>query len=127
MIHDENEYALLRRQILLISTTSEHARASRIASQMDYNHISSTIDPLVKAKLLKRKRKTKSLIVHYTYERCFAHYKSKIHQKWNESFHDTSVLETKLIIGTRNNRNLTKLLVRRSPYPEKQKHEQQLK
>jgi hypothetical protein len=108
MIHDENEYDLLRRQILAISTKSEHARANRIASQMD-------IDPLVKAKLLKRQQKEKSIIVHYTYERLFADYKLKIHQMWHESFRSTSVTETKLIVGTRNNPNLTRELVRRSP------------
>jgi hypothetical protein len=75
---------------------------------MDYNQIPSTIDPLVKAKLLKRQQKEKSIIVHYTYERRFAHYKSKIHQIWNQSFHSTSAMETKFIIGTRNNPNLTK-------------------
>jgi hypothetical protein len=126
MIHDENEYHFLRRQILAISTKSEHARANRIASQMDYNQINSTIDPLVKAKLLKRQQKGKSIIVHYTYERRFAHYKSKIHQIWNESFPSISATETKLIVGTRNNSNVTKELVRRSPRVQKNKHPQPL-
>jgi hypothetical protein len=125
MIHDENEYHFLRRQILAISTKSEHARANRIASQMDYNQISSTIDPLVKAKLLKRQQTWKSIILHYTYERRFAHYKSKIHQIWNQSLHSTSAIETKLIIGTRTNPNLTKELVRRSPRLQKRKQEKQ--
>ncbi len=126
MIHDENEYNFLRRQIIAISTKGEHARANRIASQMDYNQINSTIDPLIKAKLLERQQKAKSIIVHYTYERRFAHYKSKIHQIWNESFHSTSAIETKLIIGTRNNPNLTKELVRRSPPLQKHEKQQQL-
>jgi hypothetical protein len=94
---------------------------------MDHNQIPSTIDPLVKAKLLKRQQKEKSIIVHYTYERRFAHYKSKIHQIWNESFPSISVTETKLIVGTRNNRNLTKELVRRSPRVQKSEHKKQLK
>jgi hypothetical protein len=93
---------------------------------MDYNQIPSTIDPLVKAKLLKRQEKQKSIIVHYTYERRFAHYESKIHHIWNESFHFTSAMETKVIIGTRNNPNLTKELVRRSPRPQKHEQQQQL-
>jgi hypothetical protein len=61
MIHDENEYRFLRLQILALSTKSEHARANRISSQMDYNRIPSTIDPLVKAKLLKRKEKKREI------------------------------------------------------------------
>ncbi len=79
MIHDENEYHFLHRQIFAISTKSEHARANRIVSQMDYSQINSTTDPLAKAKLLKRQQKDNSIIVHYTYERRFAHYKTKIH------------------------------------------------
>jgi hypothetical protein len=104
-------------------TKSEHARANRIASQMDYNQIPLTIDPLVKAKLLKTQQKEKSLIVHYTYERRFAHYKSKIHHIWNASFQHETVIDTKLIVGTRNNSNLTKKLVRRSPRVEEKEKE----
>ncbi len=111
---------VLRRHTLAISTRSEHARATRIASQMNYNQITSSVDPLVKAKLLKRQQKNKSIIIHYTYERRFAYYKSKLHHIWNESFHDTLPIEIKLIVGTRNNPNLTKELVRRSPHIEKQ-------
>jgi hypothetical protein len=94
---------------------------------MDYTQIPSTIDILVKAKLLKRQEKEKSIIVHYTYERRFASYKSKIHQIWDKSFNSTSAIETKLMIGTRNNPNLTEELVRRSPRPpitEKQQQRQ---
>ncbi len=114
MIHDENEYHFLRRQI---------------PSKVNYNQINSTIHQLVKAKLLKRQQKKKCIIVHYTYERRFVHCKSKIHQIWNQSFRYTSAMETKVIIGTRNNPNLTKELVCRSPQQDKQKsqhHQQQL-
>jgi hypothetical protein len=93
---------------------------------MDYKQIPSTIDPLVRTKLLKRKQKVKSIIVHYTYERRFAHYKSKIYQIWNESFNSKSAMETKLIVETRNNPNLTKELVRRSSRPQKHEKQQQL-
>ena len=96
-------------------TPSEHARANRIASQMDSSQIHSTTDPLVKAKLLKRQQKDKSIIVHYTYEKRFAHYKSKIHHLWDASFPASTGINTRLIVGTRNNPNMTKELVRRSP------------
>jgi hypothetical protein len=94
---------------------------------MDYNQIPSTIDPLVKAKLLKKKQKEKSIIVHYTYERRFAYYKSKIHHIWNASFQPETVIDTKLIVGTRNNSNLTKELVRRSPREEEKEKEKEKK
>jgi hypothetical protein len=114
-ISDEYHYFTLRRQVLTISTKSEHARANRIASQMDPSQINSTMDPLVKAKLPKRQQKDQSIIVPYTDERRFANYKSKIHQIWNVSFPAYTCIQTKLIIGTRNNPNLTKELVCRSP------------
>ena len=97
-IYNENEYLSLRRQILAISTASEHTRANRIASQMDYNQIPSMIDPLVKVKLPKRQQKENSVIVNYTYERNFARYKSNIHKIWNASFPIAIGIDSKLII-----------------------------
>jgi hypothetical protein len=93
---------------------------------MDPSQINSTMDPLVKAKLLKRQQKNKSIIVHYTHEKRFANYKSKIHQIWNASFSASTGIQTKLIVGTRNNPNLTKELVRRSPPHQKPEAPKQL-
>ena len=108
---------MLFRQLLLAFTTkSQHARATRIFSQMDTSQIHSTIDPLVKMKLLKRQQKQNSIIIHYTYEWRFLHYKSRIHHYCNTTFPNITDIDTKLILGTRNNPNLTKRLVRRSPY-----------
>lgn len=118
-IHDENEHYYLVRQMLAISTKNEHPRANRLASQRDHNQISSTVDPLVKTRLLKKQQKEKSIIVHYTDERCFTHFESKIHQIWNQSFHSISAMGTKSIIGIPNKTNLTKDLVRRSLRPQK--------
>ena len=113
-IYNELEYSLLRRQILPLTTRSEHTRANRIASQLDPTQIDSTTDPLIKAKLLRRQQKHKSIIVHYHYERRFTYYKSKIHHMWNAIFPITTSIDTRLIVGTRNNLNLTNELVRRS-------------
>ena len=118
MIHDENEYHTLRKQLSSEPTTSEHVRASRIASQIDFNSRIVPTDPLVQSILVKKQQRVKKLqplIVHYTHEKQFAFYKSRIHQEWNHLFHVTPVSETRLIIGTRNNSNLTKELVQRSP------------
>ena len=111
-IHNEVEYSLLRRPILPLTTRSEHARVNRIASQLDPTQIDSTTDPLIKAKLLRRQQKHKSIIVHYNYERRFDYYKSKIHHTWNATFPITTSIDTRLIVDTRNNANLTKELVR---------------
>ena len=111
----ENEYFFFRRQFLALTTKSEHARANRIASQLDPSQIDSTTDPLVKVKLLKRLQKPNLLTIHYNYERRFAHYKSRIHRFWNATFPPSTGIESKLIVGSRNNPNLTHEIVRRSP------------
>ncbi len=53
MIHDENEFLLLRCQLLDQAAIDEHRRAGRIAQTMDYNNFPPNLDPLMKAKLLK--------------------------------------------------------------------------
>lgn len=60
MVHEENQYLLVRQQLLTQPTTSEHARASRISSQMDDNDIHSALDPLVQSKLLTRQKRKSS-------------------------------------------------------------------
>ena len=114
-IHDKDEYFLFRRQLLVLTTKSEYAWATRIASQLDPSQIDSTIDPLVKIRISKRQQKHNSIIIPYDYERRFAHYKSKAHQFWNKTFLVTTGIDTKLIVGNRNNPSRTKELVRRSP------------
>ena len=80
MIHDENEFLLLHRQLMKETTVHEHRRAVRIARAMDYDDPPTNINPLVKAKLLKRRERAKSIILHYTYEQRFSHYKRAIHR-----------------------------------------------
>jgi hypothetical protein len=79
MIHDENEFLLLRRQLTKKATEHEHRRAARIAKTMDYDDPPTNVHPLLKRKLLKRKVRAKSIILHYTHEQRFAHYKRAIH------------------------------------------------
>ena len=117
MIHDENELFLIRRQLLdQASVGDEHRRAARIAQTFDYDNFPPNIDPLVKAKLLKRRERANSIFVHYTHEKRFQHYGKTIHQIWNDTFHNAPIETTKLIVATRNNPNLTQELVRRNPF-----------
>ena len=119
MIHDENEYFTVRSQLLTPATPGEHTRAARIATQIDKTKSTTFIDPLVKLRLNKTQQyldDTYPMITHYTYEDHFAHYKSTIHKIWNDSFGKTDIITTKLIVGTRNNRNLKRELLRRTQY-----------
>ena len=80
MIHDENEFFLIRRQLLDQATVDdEHRRAARIPQTFDYDNLPANLDPLVKAKLLKRRERANSIFVHYTHEKRFQHYGKTIH------------------------------------------------
>jgi len=47
------------------------------------------------------------------YEARLQNNKKDIHKLWNQTFKQTQVFDTRLIIGNRNNRNLTKEMVHR--------------
>ena len=54
--------------------------------------------------------------IHYTYERRLTHYELNIHKIWSASLSITTGIDSKLIVGIRNNsNNSTKELVRQSP------------
>lgn len=116
---DENEYNIQRNEILAIPTAAEHVRAAR-AAQLDYDNQSElSHDPVISLqhKLAQEKKKRQhSIIVHCTYEGRFCHYQSELHHIWQNNFHKTPIMFSKLIVGTRNTNNLTRELVRRAPY-----------
>ncbi|CAF1355536.1 unnamed protein product [Didymodactylos carnosus] len=116
MMHDENKFLLVRRQLLDQVTTEEHRQAARIAQMFDYDNFPPTIDPLVKSKLLKRQQRANAIFLYYTYEKRFPHYGRTIHRIWNDTFQNTPIEMTRLIAGSRNSPNLTNELVRRNPF-----------
>jgi hypothetical protein len=90
---------------------------------MNYNNFNPNIDLLNKAKLLRRKERANSIIPHYdASEKRFTHYKKEIPQVWNDTYHNTPLGDVKIIVGTRNNPNLSKELIRKSPYIKKSKN-----
>ncbi len=118
MIHDENEYQLLRNQMLKQPTAAENQIAYSIAKKIDISISQRITDPLVNMQLLKRQQRKNAIppiLMHYTYETLFAHYKSTIHLFWNNSFDKTPIREARLIAGTRNNKDVSKELVKKSP------------
>ena len=76
---------------------------------------------LYKQHINKESKWLNNLIIHYTYEKRLSSYKQDIHEIWNQTFQQTPVTNTRLIIGHRNSKNLTKQLVRRHPKPSKRK------
>jgi hypothetical protein len=102
------------------STVSEYQIASRIAKAIkndpteEINDPTEEInDPLVKAQLKKQSKFDKNLIIHYTYEKRLQNNNKAIHQLWHQIFEQTPVMNTQLIIGNVNSRNMTQELVHR--------------
>jgi hypothetical protein len=112
-IHTENEFARLRYLLLNRPTISEYQIASRALKAINNNPHEEINDPLIKARLNKQSKFENNLIIHYTNEKRLQSNKNVIHQLWNQTFEQTTVTNTRLIIGTRNSRSITRELVHR--------------
>jgi hypothetical protein len=113
MLTNENDFAFIRHSILNKPTIPEYQIASRIAKATNVNSEEKVDNPLVKARLRKQTKFDTNLIIHYTHEKRFQNNKKDIHQLWNQTFEQTPVIDTRLIIGNRNSRNMTRELVHR--------------
>jgi hypothetical protein len=115
MLTNDNDFAFIRRSILNKPTIPEYQLASRIAKATNVNSEEKVDNPLVKARIGKQTKFDTNLIIHYTHEKRFQTNKKNIHQLWNQTFEQTPVIDTRLIIGTRNSHNMTRELVHRYP------------
>jgi hypothetical protein len=116
MITTENDFTFIRRILLDKPTIPEYQLAERIAKSINTTGSEQEVDnPLVKARLNKRSKFDTNTIIHYTYEKRLQSNKKDMHQLWNQLFQQTPVMNTRLIIGNRNNPNLTRELVHRRP------------
>jgi hypothetical protein len=93
--------------------------ASRLANAIDTQEKIAAADPLIKLNLGQKSKRTKNLILHYTHEARLERYQRDIHQLWHQTFTDTSVLTTNLIIGHRNNRNFRQMMINRHQHHSK--------
>ncbi|CAF2193402.1 unnamed protein product, partial [Rotaria magnacalcarata] len=55
------------------------------------------------------------LIIHYTHEKRFNKRKRDLHHIFQETFANTPIIETKLIVGNRNQKSTMKELIRKRP------------
>ena len=115
IIKSEHDFSFIRQLLLYKPTISEYQIASRIAKAITNNSKEEVDDPLVKARLNKQSKFDTNLTIHYTYETRLQNNKRDIHQLWNCTFQQTPVMNTRLIVGNRNSRNLTRELVHRHP------------
>jgi hypothetical protein len=114
-LNNENNFAVTHRHLLNNPANNDPQLASGIAKPTDQDSNATVHNSLVQTKLNKESNWLTSLIIHYTHENRLANYKTTIHQLWNQTFNETPATNTRLIIGNRNSKNLTKQLVRRRP------------
>ncbi len=112
-IHTANDFVRLRSLLLNRPTIPEYQIASRLAKAIKNNPAEKINDPLVKARLNKQSKFDTNIIIHYTYEKRLQSNKNTIHQLWHQTFKQTPVMNTRLIIGNRNSPNMTQELVHR--------------
>jgi hypothetical protein len=115
MITSEHDFAFTRCTLLNRPTISEYQIASRITRTINVDSEEVVDNPLVRARPRKQTKFDNNLIIHYTYEKRRQTNKNDIHQLWNQTFQQTPIIHTRLIIGNRNSRNLTRELVHRGP------------
>jgi len=114
----KNENTIRRLHYLFVNTPtiSEYQIATRIARAIKQNPTEQLDNSLVRFQLKKKQIEQKDhLLIHYVYEKRLRNNKKDIHQLWNQIFKETPVLNTRLIIGNRNNHNLIQEIVQRHP------------
>jgi len=113
----ENDFAFIRRVWLDKPTIPEYQIASRIAKSIHNGSEDKVDNPLVKARLGKQKKFDTNIIIHHTYEKRLQSDKKASHQLWQQTFKQTAVLDTRLIIGNRNSPNIMGELGHQRPQP----------
>ena len=105
-MEDDNEYDAIRSQLLQQPTNVEQQVLSRIA----------TIADLQQGDGKKGESKwDRCLIVHYNHEQRLAGFRRDVHRLWDDTFRETPVQNTRLIVGNRNNRDTKRELIHNRP------------
>ncbi|CAF1500339.1 unnamed protein product [Rotaria magnacalcarata] len=84
----------------------------------DNDHLVEDLDKKEKFIIQENKKTNKlqnKLIIHYTHEKRFKTRKRDLHRIFQETFANTPIIETKLIVGNRNQKSTMKELIRKRP------------
>ena len=115
LLESKDDFMFIRTHLLNNPTIAERQITSRIAKTIDPQTNDQLDNSIVQTRCDKKSKWIDNLIIHYTHEARLQSYKKNIHQLWNQIFEQTPVINTKLIVGHRNNRNATKTFVHRHP------------
>ncbi|CAF3564401.1 unnamed protein product [Rotaria socialis] len=117
----DNEAQFLQMRIALSGQPSRQQSQveMRIATlTTDNEHLIEELEKKQEATIQEKKKPNKfqnKLIIHYTHEKRFKTRKRDLHRIFQETFANTSILETKLIVGNRNQKSTMKELIRKRP------------
>lgn len=115
-IDNKNDFQSTLSNLLNQGTSAEsqsESRISKINESISNNAIKHVLPQTKKSDTSKWKD---NLIIHHIYESRLAPYKKEIHRIWKSLFSNSSVMNTRLIIGNRNNQNATRILAHRNPH-----------
>ncbi|CAF1369265.1 unnamed protein product [Adineta steineri] len=119
-IENEQQYILLRREILGQPTPKQSQTASRAATadvDNDQNDVTAetTSRELVEKIQKKPINYADRLFLHYKHEKRFQPFKRNIHQIYHNVFKNTPAMDLRLIVGNRNRRDAKSELIRKRP------------
>ena len=113
MPNNSDDFGYLRHQLLTTSTDTAH----NIKMKRSTTHVTDdkklqnqVMQPIDNNELTTRKR----LIIHRRHEKRLANNHRHIHELWGQTFHQTEIINTVLIIGTYLNHNLKRELMANS-------------
>ena len=117
----DNEKQFLQMRIALCGQPSRQQSQveMRIATlTADDDHLTEELDQKQVFPIQEKKKKKEfqnKLIIHYTHEKRFNTRKRDMHRIFEETFANTPITETKLIVGNRNRQNTMTELIRKRP------------
>ncbi|CAF3415897.1 unnamed protein product [Rotaria socialis] len=117
----DNEAQFIQMRIALSGQPSRQQSQveMRIATlTYDKDHLVEDLDKKEEFIIQENKKPNKlqnKLIIHYTHEKRFNTRKRDLHRIFQETFANTQIIETKLIVGNRNQKSTMKEMIRKCP------------
>lgn len=119
IIQNENQFLIIRNQLLNIPTHRQSQVALRAAQANIDQHQADETHNAPKITTEKNDKPTTNyenkLIIHYTHEKRFRSTKRDLHQIYDNIFKNTPVEDVKIIVGNKNQAQSKRQLIRKRP------------
>lgn len=115
LIDDEKQFFKLRAKLLAEPTNRQSQAASDAVSADKDNDQSDAQIKQQETTKTSGKNYGDKFFMHYTHEQRFKTLKREIHQVYDNAFQNTPAMYTRMIVGTRNRRDMKNELIRKRP------------